>query len=484
MAVFFGSSKSTEAQRIRNQVRKGTLRQLSRSLYTDDLQTPAETVVRQYLFTILAHFHPNAVISHRSAIEGAPSSAGNFHITLGKSIRTADLPGLRIRIWPGVGAQPTDTPVGPGLFMASRPRALLENLQRSRARAGEERKNVSRETIEEWIETQVRIHSWTTIDRIVAEARTLAPTLGLTSELEELESVVAAMRGTSSRPLSSPLARARASGQPYDPDRVALFRSLAVRLTRETFREVPPPPVEETTTRAFWEAYFSNFIEGTIFTVEEARRIVFDHILSSRPKDAHDVSASYRLILDPVDNRNTGGNAESFVNEIKIRHARLMAERPEIAPGNFKREANQVGGRVFVRPELVDATLRHGWEIGTGLPDPVARALFIGFVVAETHPFNDGNGRIARLCMNAELSSAGRMRWIVPTSLRTDYLSCLEALTNSGNADPWTRFGHRMIEITSAVPAGDGLAATEAYFRRTGGLEERKGNFGADLLNQ
>jgi Fic family protein len=63
------------------------------------------------------------------------------------------------------------------------------------------------------------------------------------------------------------------------------------------------------------------------------------------------------------------------------------------------------------------------------------RALFAMFLVAETHPFLDGNGRLARLAMNAELSSAGEQRIIVPTLAREEYLDCLRALTRNGDTD-------------------------------------------------
>jgi hypothetical protein len=44
---------------------------------------------------------------------------------------------------------------------------------------------------------------------------------------------------------------------------------------------------------SFIEAYFSNYIEGTRFVVEEAKRIVFDGVMpAQRPQDGHDVLAA------------------------------------------------------------------------------------------------------------------------------------------------------------------------------------------------
>ena len=56
------------------------------------------------------------------------------------------------------------------------------------------------------------------------------------------------------------------------------------------------------------------------------------------------------------------------------------------------------------------------------------------FVTSEVHPFADGNGRISRLMMNAELTAAGQTKIIVPTVFRPDYIGALRRL--SCTADP------------------------------------------------
>ncbi len=59
------------------------------------------------------------------------------------------------------------------------------------------------------------------------------------------------------------------------------------------------------------------------------------------------------------------------------------------------------------------------------------------FLVSEVHPFTDGNGRLARLVMNAELSVVDSCRIIVPTLFREEYLDCLRVLTRDGNPKPF-----------------------------------------------
>ena len=56
------------------------------------------------------------------------------------------------------------------------------------------------------------------------------------------------------------------------------------------------------------------------------------------------------------------------------------------------------------------------------------------FIVAEAHPFVDGNGRVARVILNAELSAQGLQRIIVSIHDRDDYMQALRGLTHNANA--------------------------------------------------
>lgn len=56
-------------------------------------------------------------------------------------------------------------------------------------------------------------------------------------------------------------------------------------------------------------------------------------------------------------------------------------------------------------------------------------------MISEVHPFSDGNGRISRIMMNAELTAAGQSKIIIPTVFRTDYLAALRQLTRRDNPD-------------------------------------------------
>jgi hypothetical protein len=106
-----------------------------------------------------------------------------------------------------------------------------------------------------------------------------------------------------------------------------------------------------------------------------------------------------------------------------------MEARPEALPGRYKLKPNRAGSTEFVHPELVQGTLAQGFERYVALPIGLARAIYILFLISEVHPFVDGNGRIARIMMNAELHSCGLGTIIIPTVYREDYLLSLRSLT-------------------------------------------------------
>lgn len=488
MALIYGSGDPHRSGEISRKVKAGKLRKLAPKLYTDDLRTEPEEIIRRHRLEIATHFYPGAVISHRSALEGTLSPAGKLHLSLPQKVAPVrKLPGLEIRIWEGPPALAEDTRTavredGSCLYMAQQPRAVLENLQIARARANDEPKTLSKDALERWFDRQLRIlgsegNDW--LDELLDSARELAQQFGWKREFQSLEEFTRAVKGKpSAYELNTGLSRARAAGKPYDPERIQLFNELKTALASQTFKELPAPPVAELENRAFWESYFSNYIEGTEFSVEEAQEIVKETdtakaLERNRPEDAHDIIETYRLIVDNDISSKVAASAQNYIELIKIRHARMMASRADVRPGVFKVRNNEVGSRVFVRPELVSETIARGWQSGRDLKSATARAFFMLFVVSEVHPFQDGNGRISRLGMNAVLEDAGLMRLILPTSFRNDYLTVLEALTISGNAKPFCQFAHKLIDLNSRMPL-ENFEVAHAHYKKTGALDEPK----------
>jgi hypothetical protein len=286
--------------------------------------------------------------------------------------------------------------------------------------------------VEDEIDNLARRGGAGAVRNVLAQLDALAaglPPAAVRSVRQRLVSVLGTATGV--RPTSERLA-ARLAGAPYDQARLEMFEALAGLLERTA--PEPRPALGEPSRwewEPFFEAYFSNFIEGTEFGVDDARRIAIDgEIPPERPADAHDVAATYRLVADQVTRSAAPSSADELIEILRDQHQVLMAARPEKHPGQFKDRPNYAGGYAFVEPELVVGTLRRGFDVFAGITDPFQRAVALMLVVTECHPFHDGNGRLARIIANAALSAGGQVRIIIPTLYRNNYLAGLAGVSN------------------------------------------------------
>lgn len=442
---------------------QGVLRQIGSKLYTKNLNDPPDQIVRRHLWPLVASYAPGALIADRTALENVPASDGSIFIISDRK-RDIALPGVTIRPRKGPGPLDSDAPFIAGLRLSSVARAYLDNMRPSRHRTGEVSRTLTRAELEIRLDDLIRRSGADAVGRLRDEARRIAPLLGREAELQAFEKLVGALLGTREHPLVTDRARARRAGAPYDPGRLELFELLQreLRATAPATRLAPIRDAEARATLSFFEAYFSNFIEGTEFEVVEAADIVFRNLIPrDRPADAHDILGTWRLVSDPIEMARTPRDPPALVELLKNRHAALMTARPDMSPGVFKRDSNRAGQTVFVDPDHVEGTLTRGFDLYRSLQTPFARAVYMMFLVTEVHPFADGNGRIARIMMNAEMASAGEERMIIPTIFRSNYLSALKALSNVRNPTTLVRtldFSQRWV---AAVPWGE-LNATRA----------------------
>lgn len=450
--IFYSSSDSQESQGISKLLKLGEARKIAPRIYTNNLTLSPEALIQKHILDIVEHFYPGSVLVHRSAFEIRPKAG--LMVLSGKKRSKIELPGVTLYFVGEEGPHPKDLPFM-GLFIAHEARAFLENLTRSRKLDGEISKNLTREELETRLLKKLEAGGEQALNTIRDEARAYSKQAGMEAEFEDLNQMIGALLGTKdSGVLSGARPKAFAQGQDFDEDRMKLFTDFFITLKDWPTKNTPDVKMkkpEHFRNKAFFESYFSNYIEGTEFEIEEAEEIVFDKKETDRPKDAHDILGTFEIVSDAGEMRRVPGDAEEFLTILKARHLKLMAYRPEVLPGEWKQKNNRAGNTHFVEFEKVEATLRRAFSLLPGLAPGLPRAAYIMFVVSEVHPFVDGNGRIARIMMNAELEAQGLGSIIIPNSFREDYLLSLKAISKQQRFAPYLKMLERALKFSNMI---------------------------------
>ena len=425
---------------------------------------------------VLAALFPQSVLAYRSAFNGGLPENGEIHLSSSYR-RDVNLPGLKVVLWKGPPPAPGDMPMqGREIYFPSLPRILLENLTPGR---GDLPKAVGKAAVEQRLLSICDAWGEHALFDLREQARAIAPQLSLLKEFATLDAIVGSILGTRASQLVTPEGKARTAVVPYDADRVALFEQFAAQLRSTPLQQAPAVTLTEQARvhLAFLESYFSNFIEGTEFEVQEARGFVLQgQPILQRPKDSHDILGVFHQARDMGWTNQTLASGEAVLTQLRERHAHQMRERPEVSPGEFKDKPNRAGNTEFVSPALVRGTLIQGSLLLPTVPAGMARALLAMFVVSEVHPFADGNGRLARLVMNAELSVVNACRIIVPTLFREEYLDCLRVLTRDGQAQPFTAAMQHIQQWTAAFNYND-LDKVIAHMTACNAFERSRSQF-------
>jgi hypothetical protein len=473
--IIFASSDRIESKRITALLKEGTIRKIAPRIYSSNFSDEPATIIKRNWYRILANLYPDAVLSHRSALESMPTKEGHIYLTFSYT-KKVELPGLTIHFLNGPLRIEGDNPFFENLFVSQEARAFLENLQTTRL-TGEEAKTLPLAHLEERLESIIRARGEQGLNAIRDRAKKIAKGLAMEKEFKKLNGLISALLATGkSKNLKSPAAIARALGEPLDPDRVRLFENLYEELAGKVF---PAYKDKNTTgksykTFAFFEGYFSNYIEGTEFTVNEAREIITSETpIPSRNEDSHDILGTYRIVADRKEMSVCPASADQLLDLMRRRHAILLQSRTSKNPGEFKDRNNRAGNTEFVDWQLVTGTLKKGFEWYSLLREPFAKAVYMMFLVSEVHPFLDGNGRIARIMMNAELSTKGFSKIIIPTVYREDYMGALRKLTRQRIAAPYVRMLLRAYEFSSTL-AGESIDKVENHLIACDAFKEPK----------
>ena len=455
MALYI-RNRDGSADTLRKKAARQGWQSLGHGIYCEPDDDPA-TLTFSHWSDIVQWTFPDAIVSHRTAISLRPEKGTVFLTRPVSAYRNYKIGPLTISVTPG-DVKIATQPIGKELHASDDARAWLENLSASRRR-GRISRALGQEALETELEKIMTRKGESYLKEVRRKANGIAPQLGLEEQAARLDAVIGALCAT--RPhagiLKSERAIARANREPFDPHVVSCFDALVRALGDSEL-----PAIEVTLDRHSWrhqafiESFFSNYIEGTRFPLSEAEEIVFERrVDESRHADSHDILAVYDIAVDADEMVNTPSTPGEFRQLLTRRHAFLMHNRQDKRPGQWKEKPNQAGNVIFAAPETVNGTLTQGFERYLDLPRGFARAVFMHFVITQVHPFDDGNGRLARLFLSAELVSADESKIIIPNVKRDDYINGLRLANREEDFRTMLKVITQLYRYTAALPWRD-----------------------------
>ena len=251
-------------------------------------------------------------------------------------------------------------PLPGGLFQASKGRALAENTRPSRARGGRVRRTLDATALADWVDRLCQIDGDERLAGCRDRAEQVAEVVGAPEDgTSRVAQLIGAALGTRQVDTISTALAARQARLPYDHDRMALFGRLVDALRRSAPQNRPVHDLRDARYAflPFFEAYFSNFIEGTEFELADAVAIVYEHKqVAGRADDSHDLIGTYQVVSDDGQMPERATAPGEFVQILRARHATILAGRPDRRPGQFKQAPNRAGSSSFVLPGYVAGT--------------------------------------------------------------------------------------------------------------------------------
>ena len=189
--------------------------------------------------------------------------------------------------------------------------------------------------------------------------------------------------------------------------------------------------------------FTSNAIEGNTLTAGETALVIEKGLtVAGKPLKDHLEAVDHHGALGYV--RDLARGSDPFT-ELDVRNIhRLVVARscPDIA-GRYADQSRFVltdGGRyAFPAPSLVPALMG---EFARWLKElePAPEGAFEAHRrLVDIHPFNDGNGRTARLLMNLVLLRGGWPAVPIGSAARADYLASLQVAQAGGGSDAFRR---------------------------------------------
>lgn len=439
--IIFSNTKN--ASSLTKAVKEGRFKVLTKGIYID-INSNSEEQINEKLFSILGHLKVEGIISYASGLHNKLIDENKTIWVVAKTAREVVVGDIRIVVIKGNDKEnntyATESLTNTLIKVPNVYRAALQNFSVRKV-------------------DQYRINKELALKALIKEAEKFGNEAWqvLYTNLNTHAAILGYEKEAQSIIIELDKYRKDKNLDILDSKRVAMFDNLLEKILSSPIIE--PEHFDKRDTNAcenlaFFEAYFSNYIEGTEFEVNEAYSIVFDpQVHYVRAKDSHDVKKSYELMLSNIQNPISIKTSEEYIKVLKSWHNAMMLHRSEdMLVGEFKQKKNKAGSTTFVIPEKVEEMLKYSFNLSKAIADPVKKAYFLKTTFTEIHPFEDGNGRMSRIILNNYLSLANKKRIIIPNVFGEDYILGLKAFSNSNNTVPIIKTLNRAAQITNAVP--------------------------------
>ena len=206
--------------------------------------------------------------------------------------------------------------------------------------------------------------------------------------------------------------------------------------------------------------YHSNAIEGNTLSLRETQLVLEGYAPSGgKPlRDIYEARNHDRALREVERWADERPRSAPLTDRDPLDvHARVLADIDPSSAGRFRSGRVLIKGTRFIPPgshkfdDLIPMML--GLANAPGMP-PALRAAELHYNLVAIHPFNDGNGRTARLMMNHHLLRHGYPHTIIEVGDRAEYLSALEE-ANDGRCERFAAFILQSVERSIRRLIGD-----------------------------
>jgi len=180
----------------------------------------------------------------------------------------------------------------------------------------------------------------------------------------------------------------------------------------------------------------------------EAIHVLEDMVYEKKDITEHFIKSLHQILLDGIEYTHAKG-----------RNGQLIQK--SLTPGKYKTHPNHVltvSGNIhhYAEPEQVQIEMEkllQWYKSGDAQSiSAIERAGIFHYRFVSIHPFDDGNGRLARLLMNLILMKDGFPPCIIRNENRKQYLSELEKVDNTKNFDLFILFvSHELLETMNTI---------------------------------